>query len=524
MENIVSQTLADISAWQAQHKGESLAFIYESHVLTYAQFASNSSQVANGLLNEALQPQSCVAILGKDSDFSYEILFGCAKARAVLVPINWRLVSQEVLYILNDGQAEILFVTEDFFPVIEQIQTELSSVRKIIAIDGNHSEWQSYSSWREKQANTTPSLIYDPNDVVVQMYTSGTTGHPKGVQLVNYSFFRLMQGMREQGDLWMSLNSEDRLLLGLPQFHIGGLWWAMQGFIAGAQNIVVDMFVAWKVLELIEQYQITKVAMVPAMIQFVLSEPACKTTDFSSVKGLLYGGSPISPALMRVALETFNCDFFQAYGMTETGNIAVCLRPEDHSLKGNQRMKSAGKPLPGVEARIVDLQNNILSANETGEICLKSPSTMLGYWNNDVETKNVLKDGWMRTGDVGYMDDDGYLFVCDRTKDMIIYAGENIFPAEVEAALSEHEAVAEAAVIGVPDDKWGEAVKAFVVLRPEMTVKKRQLIGFTRKQIADFKAPKSIEFVDSLPRNPSGKVLKRVLREPYWQGKDRQVS
>ena len=524
MEDTSFQTLAELSAWQSQNNGNSIAFIFESQELTFKQFDLHSNQIANGLLEETIKPQSRIAILGKDSDFSYEILFACAKAKAVLVPINWRLAAQEILYILNDGQVEMLFVSSDFFSTIEHIQRELSSIKKIITLNESHTEWQSFLAWREKQNNSSPSLVYSPNDVVVQMYTSGTTGNPKGVQLANYSFFRLMQGMKSQGDLWMSLNPEDTLLLGLPQFHIGGLWWAMQGFIAGAKNIIVDMFVAWKVLKLIEQHQITKVAMVPAMIQFVLSEPACKTTDFSSVKGLLYGGSPISPTLMRVALKTFDCNFFQAYGMTETGNIAVCLRPEDHSLGGNKRMKSAGKPLPGVEAHIVDRQNNILPANETGEICLKSPSTMLGYWSNESETNKVLIDGWMRTGDVGYIDDEGYIFVCDRTKDMIIYAGENIFPAEVEAALSEHEAIAEVAVIGVPDNNWGEAVKAFVVLHPETVVKKRELINFSRQQIADFKAPKTIEFVDSLPRNPSGKVLKRVLREPYWEGKERQVS
>ena len=524
MKNIIPQTLAGISEWQATHHSQSPAFVFESKELTYAQFNTLSHQVANGLLKEGVQPQSRIAIFAKDSILSYEILFGCAKSKTVLVPINWRLAEQEVLYILNNGQAEILFVSEDFFPIIEKIQSQLSSVKKIIAITGEHPQWISYPTWRSQQQKSSPNLTISPEDTVVQMYTSGTTGNPKGVQLPNYSFFRLMQGMREQGDLWMSLNPDDTLLLGLPQFHIGGLWWAMQGFIAGATGIVVDTFIAWKVLELIEQHKISKLAMVPAMIQFALSEPTCKTTDFSSVKGLLYGGSPISPALMRVAFETFDCEFFQAYGMTETGNIAVCLRPEDHSSEGSERMKSAGKPLPGVEAKIVDLQNNTLPDHETGEICLKSPSIMVGYWNNEVETRKVLVDGWMRTGDVGYIDNDGYIFVCDRTKDMIIYAGENIFPAEVEAALSEHKAVAEVAVIGVPDDKWGEAVKAFVVLRPEMTAKQRELISFARQHIADFKAPKSIEFVDSLPRNPSGKVLKRVLRTPFWEGKERQVS
>ena len=332
-----------------------------------------------------------------------------------------------------------------------------------------------------------------------------------------------MRGMKAVGDDWMHLNEKDTLLLSLPIFHIGGLWWAIQGFLAGGKGIIIEGFVAWKVLELIEKHSITKVAMVPAMIQFSLAEKACETTDFSSVKGFLYGGSPIAPNLMRKAMETFDCDFFQIYGMTETGNMAVCLRPEDHTLVWNEKMKAAGKPLPGVEARVMDLAGNTLAAGETGEIHLKSPSNMLGYWNREEATNQTLVNDWIHTGDAGYMDEEGYIYVCDRIKDMIIYAGENIYPAEIEAAISEHEAVEDVAIIGIPDEKWGEIVKAFIILKQGQTLKKRALITFLRSRIAGFKIPKSISFVDSLPRNPSGKILKRVLRAPFWEEEARVI-
>lgn len=518
------QTLPEVSRWQAHTRGEAIAFVFEERELTFHQLEIHSNQVAHGLLREAIQPQSRVALLSKDSDASYEILLGCAKAKAVLLGINWRLAAQEVSYILQDGEAEVLFVGEEFVPVIEQIRHELTNVRKIITVSGKHSEWTPYLHWRLAQNETAPALTYDADEVVVQMYTSGTTGHPKGVQLAHRSFFRLMQGMRAQGDAWMSLHSADKLLLSLPTFHIGGLWWAVQGFIAGAQGMILDSFIAWKALQIIEKHRVTKVAMVPAMIQFTLAEPTCQQTDFSSVQGFLYGGSPITPPLLAQAMTTFNCDFFQIYGMTETGNMAVCLRPDDHRVEGNYRMKSAGRPVPGVQVRVIDGAGNPLPPHQTGEICLWSPARMVGYWKNEQATGETMTDGWIRTGDGGYVDEEGYVYVCDRMKDMIIYAGENIFPAEIEAVLSEHEAVAEVAVIGIPDERWGEAVKAFVVLKPYSSVKQRDLIHFLRGKLADFKVPKSISFVESLPRNPSGKLLKRTLRAPYWEGRDRLVN
>ncbi|WP_427501269.1 fatty acid--CoA ligase [Methylomonas sp. MED-D] len=519
------QTLAEISTWQAQYQGDSIAFVFEDQSLTFREFDQRANQVAAGLLAVGIEPGARIAILSKDSINSYEVLFGCAKARAVLIGINWRLTPQEIHYILQHGNAEILFISRELLERIGAVKSELPSLRKIIVLDGEFEGYSSFQNWRDQFSPNGVGLTYSPDEVVVQMYTSGTTGHPKGVQLPNYSFFRLMQGMREQGDHWMNLNPDDKLLISLPQFHMGGIWWAIQGFIAGAQGFIIDTFIAWKVLELIERHRISKVPMVPAMIQTTLAEPSCETTDLSSVRGFLYGGSPIAPALLQKAMQRFNCGFFQIYGMTETGNMAVCLRPEDHSPAHPKRQESAGRPLPGVEIRVSDISGNALPANAVGEISIKSPANMIGYWNNDEATRECLSEGgWIRTGDAGYFDEEGYLYICDRIKDMIIYGGENIYPAEIEAALCEHEAVTEAAVIGIPDERWGEVVKAFVVLRPGQAIKARELINFTRNRIADFKAPKSIDFLEKLPRNPSGKILKRELRMPYWASQARQVN
>ncbi|KIO77865.1 AMP-dependent synthetase [Pedobacter lusitanus] len=525
MRNLFLNNLLEVSAWNAANRTNQTALIYEDRSTTYGEFDKYSSQVAAGLDSLNVKAGSRVAILSKDIDYGYEILFGCAKSGAVLISMNWRLSARELKYILEDGDAELLFVQQEFVDLIKEILPELPLVRNIITIEGDGSKYPDYQSWRDGfSALNPPSFTPGEEDAVLQLYTSGTTGKPKGVQLAHYTFFRLLHHMYNAGDKWMDLNDQDVLLVSLPMFHIGGLWWAVQGFISGSTNVLIDVFIAWKVLQLIEKHKITKIELVPAMLGFCLSEPAFQTTDFSSVKAILYGGSPISDVLMSKAAGKFGCDFFQIYGMTETGNMAVCLRPEDHHVNGVKRLNAAGRPLPGVEVKIIDPSGRQLKATEVGEIYIKSPSVMLAYWKNQEETDGTLVDGWIRTGDGGYQDQDGYLYVCDRIKDMIICAGENIFPAEIEAVLCEHEDVAEAAVIGIPDDLLGESVKAFVVLKPGAVLKSRALIGFVRARLANFKGPNSVSFIEELPRNPSGKILKRVLREPYWTGRKRAVN
>jgi acyl-CoA synthetase (AMP-forming)/AMP-acid ligase II len=297
----------------------------------------------------------------------------------------------------------------------------------------------------------------------------------------------------------------------------------MTGLNAGATNVVMDAFAGWRLLEHIERERVTKVCMVPAMIQVALSEPRAPTTDFASLGHVVYGGSPIPRSLLERALSTFGCDLVQIYGLTETGNTAVCLRGEDHLDLGSERLKAAGRPYPGVALRVIDGQGRDLPAREVGEICIRSPANMVGYWNRPEATAETLVDGWVHTGDAGYLDESGYVYVHDRIKDMVLYAGENVYPAEIESVLCAHPAVREAAVIGVPDERWGELVKAVVVLNEGASVRVRELLAFARASLADFKVPKSVDFVDALPRTPSGKIRKAVLREPYWAGRERQV-
>jgi acyl-CoA synthetase (AMP-forming)/AMP-acid ligase II len=451
-------------------------------------------------------------------------VFGAAKAGAVSVGINWRLAPPEVAYILNDSRAEVLCVGPDFFGLVEQIKDQLTHVKRIVAMSGIHPQWVGFRDWRDAQHAQDPAVRVLPDDVAIQMYTSGTTGHPKGVQLQHKCFFDLQRRPANSDMQWNNWTQDDVSLVAMPSFHIGGVGWGVWGLRSGATNVVVSEFDAGHTLELIESHGISKVFLVPSAIRMVVQHPRAQHTDFSNIKYIMYGASPIPLDLLREAMRVFQCGFVQLYGMTETTGAATYLPPDDHDANGNERMRSAGKPYPGVDLKVIDESGQPVPVRTVGEICIRSPANMLGYWNLAEATTNTLIGGYVHTGDAGYLDEDGYVYVHDRVKDMIVSGGENIYPAEVENALFGHPAVADVAVIGVPDARWGEAVKAMVVVKTGQNVTADELIGFARSRIAGFKLPKTVQFIAELPRNPSGKVLKRELRKPFWEGRDRQVN
>lgn len=517
-------TLGDLIRLQAQDKPDKDALIYSGQALSYRELDELSSRTANGLIESGLEHGSRVAVLDKNSDLLYQILFGCAKAGAVFVAVNWRLSAPEITYILNDSEAEILFVGAEFSELVERIEAQLPGLKAVIALDGEHGRWEPFAEWRDAKACSDTRLEIGADDVAVQMYTSGTTGHPKGVQLPHRSFFDIWREQAYQDLAFEAPNSETVNLVALPNFHVSGLNWGLRGLREGATSVVMREFDPGLTLDAIARYRIRKLVLVPATIRLLLQHPQAKQTDFSSLQFIRYGGSPIPLELLREAVATFGCGFVQLYGMTETGGTGTYLPPEDHDSNGNERMRSAGKPQPGVRVKVVDEENRALGPGQIGEVCLASPSNMKGYWKLHEATASTLVDGFVHTGDAGYLDEDGYLYIQDRLKDMIVSGGENIYPAEVENALSDHPDVADVAVIGVPDPRWGEAVKALVVLRNQAHVSADALVAFTRERLAAYKLPKSIDFLEELPRNPSGKVLKRQLREPYWSGRDRAVN
>jgi long-chain acyl-CoA synthetase len=358
-----------------------------------------------------------------------------------------------------------------------------------------------------------PSEVHD---IAFQLYSSGTTGRPKGVMLSNANFFGLLPLARGMWEL-----DEHSVNLGaMPLFHIGGGGWVTAGMYVGCTTVLVRDIDPVALVGLIAEHHITHGFVVPALLQFMLMVPGVQDADFSSLKMLAYGASPISDEVLARSIETFKCKFWQVYGLTETTGAIVNLPPEDHDLNGpnRHRLRSCGLPGPGVELRIVDPANGEdRPPGDVGEIWVRSPQVMMGYWHMPEETaKAIDNEGWFRTGDAGYLDADGYLYIHDRVKDMIVSGGENVLMA--------HPAVADCAVIGVPDERWGETVKAIVVRTPGSEVTEAELIAHCTAQLAKFKCPTSVDWIDVLPRNPSGKVLKKDLRAPFWEGRERMVN
>ncbi|NVN84451.1 MAG: fatty acid--CoA ligase [Rhodopseudomonas sp.] len=517
-------TLADVVRAQAAARGDELLFEFEGRATTFGEFNAHTNQVANALVASGVKPHERVAYLGKNSDIYFELLLGAIKANVVMAPVNWRLAGPEIAFIVEDCKAAVLFVGPEFVEQVRGIKAQIPSVRHIITTEGGAPEWQDFAKWRDAQPTTDPNIPIATTDIAIQLYTSGTTGKPKGAMLSHANFLSLVRAGQEQKPDWNKWSTDDVSLVAMPVFHIGGSGWGMMGIYHGAKGVIAREFDPTKILDFFEHSKITKLFMVPAAMQFVVRQPRAREVDFSRLKYMLYGASPIPAALLKECIEVFKCGFVQMYGMTETTGTIVALPPEDH-IEGLERMRSAGKALPGVELAILDPDGKPLPPREVGEIATRSGSNMAGYWNLPEATKKTIdENNWLRTGDAGYMDEDGYLYIHDRIKDMIISGGENIYPAEVESAICDHPDVAEVAVVGVPDEQWGEAVKAMVVMKPGKEASAQDIINFTRSRIAGFKTPKSIDFIPALPRNASGKILRRHLRDPYWAGKDRQVN
>ena len=515
--------LADIVRTHGVSRASDNSLIEGERTRTWGELYERSIRVANALQAAGVGVQDRVAFLDKNSIEHFEVFYGCALINAVSVDINWRLAPPEVEFIVNDAAAKVLVVHADFWPVIEAIRANLTTTQLIVVIGGTGGDID-YETWVNSGAATDPAVVSASEDVAFQLYSSGTTGRPKGVMLTNNNFFVMLPGARTFWKL-----SDDMInLVAMPLFHIGGGGWATAGQFVGSSSIIVREMDPNAVIQLIEKHKITHGFLVPAVLQFMLMMPSVKEADFSSLQLMVYGASPISLEVLTNSVETFKCDFMQVYGLTETTGATTLLPSEDHDPKGPNahRLRSCGVPAPGVEIRIIDnATGKELPAREVGEIWCKSPQVMKGYWNNPKATaESITPDGWFKTGDAGYRDEDGYIYIHDRVKDMIVSGGENVYPAEVESALMSHPAIADVAVIGVPHEKWGETVKAIVVKKADVAVTEAEIIEFSKGLLARFKCPTSVDWIDALPRNPSGKILKKDLRAPYWEGRERMVN
>jgi len=520
-------TLDDIPRLHARERGTKTALVFEGRKTTFAEFERHVASTAAALSGIGVQPGTRVAFLGKNSDHYLGLLFACLRIGAIMTPINWRLAAPEVAYIVSDASAPILFVGLEFCASAAALTRDCAALKHVIAMEpGGPTAWPTYAAWRDAAPNAiAPLHTPKPSDIAVQLYTSGTTGRPKGAMLTHDNFVS-MRRLSQQADVpWSRWKDDDIALQAMPVAHIGGTGFGIWALFYGVLTIVAREFDPLKVLDFIEHDRVSKLFLVPAAMQFIVRQSRAREIDYSRLGTIMYGASPIPPALLAECIEVFKCGFVQMYGMTETTGTVVALAPEDHDLARPELLRAAGRPLPGVELAILDANGRHLPTGAIGEIAIRSPATMAGYWNLPDATRTAIDGaGWLRSGDAGYIDANGYLFVHDRVKDMIVSGAENVYPAEVENAIFGHPAVAEVAVIGVPSDKWGEEVKAIIVLKPGAAADAQSIIDWTRKRVAGFKTPKSVDFVAVLPRNASGKILRRELREPYWRGRERRVN
>jgi acyl-CoA synthetase (AMP-forming)/AMP-acid ligase II len=494
------RTIAELIRWRAQRHPSLQAVWFEGKSQTYAELDRSSSALAGGLVTQlGLAPGDRVAILDKNSAAYLELLFALDKAGVVAAPLNWRLTPAEVRQIIDDVRPKLVVVGPEF-----RSHGEASGVRT--------------TTFDElPRGGDDPRRDVD-GAVSWQFCTSGTTGLPKGAMLTGANVLNTglclaleMPEMREGGPS----------LVAMPMFHLGGAGWAIWAMQEGASLVVVREIVPEALLKTIVEQRIETALLVPAVMLFLTELPQSRSADFSAFKHITYGTAPISPDLLRRSLETFKCRFSQIYGLTETSGPFTALTHEHHA---GERLLSCGRPMFGAQARVVDANDRDLPPYEIGEILYRGESLMTGYWNRPTETEDVMRGGWFHSGDAGFIDEDGFIFIKDRIKDMIVSGSENIYPAEVEAVLAGHPDIVEVAVIGIPDARWGEAVKAVVVKRAGTGLTGETLIAWTRDKLAGYKRPRSVDFVDALPRNASGKLLKRKLREPYWAGYARKVN
>jgi long-chain acyl-CoA synthetase len=517
------ETVADIVRVHARQRPDVDAIRMGGARVTYAELDRASNRVANALAAEGVGPQDHVTFLDKNAVEHFEVQLAAAKLNAISVDVNWRLAPPEIVHIVNDADTKVLVVGQELVPVLDQIADQLRGVKKILVV-GGHPVHESYETWRDRQPDTDPGVPAGPDDVVLQLYSSGTTGLPKGAMLTNRNLLALMPQSSETWDF----GPDSVNLVAMPLFHIGGGGWALVGLYQGCPMVLVRELDPAALVRLIAEERVTHAFLVPAVLQFMLMVPGVQDADFSSLELILYGASPISEKVLTEAVRTFKCKFVQAYGLTETTGAIVSLPAEDHDPEGPNahRLRAAGKPNLGVEIRVVDVETGEdVPVGQVGEIWCRSVQNMKGYWRMPEETAKAMPgDGWFRTGDAGYLDADGYLYIHDRVKDMIVSGGENIYPAEIENVLMSHPGVADVAVIGVPSEKWGETPKALVVRAEGSEVTEAELIAFCRERLAGYKCPTSVDWLEALPRNPSGKILKKELRKPYWEGRDRLVG
>jgi acyl-CoA synthetase (AMP-forming)/AMP-acid ligase II len=475
--------------------------------ISYAELDRRSDAFAAALTERGVQAGDRIAYLGRNNDLYFPVLFGAMRAGVVLVPLNWRLAPPEIAYQLQDSQSRLLICDAELQSLAQPALATLATPPGLIETDGVEGSLRSLLLRPAPQA----PIPNAPEQTVLMLYTSGTTGHPKGVMISHYAVSAARHSDQQLRGLEF-LEEGCTILSAMPNFHIGGMSWMLMG-LARLETVVLtaDPTPA-NLLRLFREHGAEHSFVVPTVIRAMLDELKVRGEKPPKLRSLHYGAMPIGESLLNETMETFGCAFVQYFGMTENTGSGTCLAPHDHDLSRPHLLKSVGLPYPGMSVEIRGPDRRVLRRGEHGEIWIKSPTALTGYWNLPEKTREALVDGWYASGDGGYLDAEGYLYLTDRIKDMIVSGGENIYPVEVEEAMRQHPAVMDVAIVGVPDERWGERVAAVVELRPGKSATEEELRGFARERIAGYKCPRQFHFVPSLPRTASGKVKRGELR------------
>ncbi len=497
----MTRSYAEILRSLAADRPDAPALTYDDQTWSFAELHTRSSRTAQALRAAGVQAGDRVGLLTRNCAECFELLFACSKIGAVYTGLNWRLSAAEIAAILDDAKPALLIVG-----ATERSLLDGSKTPRTVELGAE------FSGWRDAHPAIDPGHAGAPDEPILLLYTSGTTGLPKGAMITNEG---LSYTPRLAAQAW-AMGPDSVNLVAMPMFHIGGCGYGSSVMTVGGHTVLLRDVVPAQVIDCISRYRVTHAFFVPTVVQSLLNVPGVDQADLGSLELLMYGAAPMGDVLLKRAISVLRCRFMQAYGMTETAGTVTVLNPEDHVTEGPHatRLNSVGRPLPWVELRIVDPDTlDDAPPGQVGEIWIRTAMNMAGYWSKPEETRTTIMPGqWLRTGDAAYLDAEGYVYLFDRFKDMIISGGENIYPAEIENVLNGHPAVLEVGVIGVPHERWGESPRAVVVLRPNHTATAEELIRFTRDRLAHYKCPTSVAFASTLPRNASGKLLKRALR------------
>jgi len=512
-------TFADIIYRNALLFPDSEAFVYGSQRICFREFNHSVNRLVHGLQSLGFHKGDVIGVLSWNRPEYCQVFGAAMKAGFILAHFNPRLQAEELIHVINDSQARVVFLSDEFVEVVDTIRERLSSTKMLLVFDAAPESMMAYVDLVQNQSIKEPESIVSAKDPLVIFYTSGTTGTPRGAI---YTHGQKMENTAMKA-LDIGVEFGDRHLVVLPMFHIGGDSHIWPFFLMGGCNVIMPRpaFDPAATLQTIVTEQITDVHIVPTQLVALLNLPDIASYDLGKLKRIWYAASPMPTEVLKRGLAMFGPIFMQGYGLTESGPHATVLNQASHRPAGGSAQKpgilaSCGQPCIGVHMRIVDEAGRDVAAGAIGEIIIRSKRIMTGYWQNPAATEAAVRNGWFYTGDMGYYDERGFIYIADRKKDMIVTGGENVYPKEVEEILYRHPAVSEAAVIGIPDEYWIERVHAVVVLKEGTQASAEEIIDFCRKQIAHYKAPKGVEFLESLPKSPQGKILKKEIRKTYW--------